>query len=55
VGAEQTRQFLIQLVEVILEHAQFLEGQAEQPSIDRVESRARAQSIAQLLGVARNR
>ena len=50
VGREQVGHLLIELAEVILDHAQFFERELQQPTVDRMQRRTRLEGIAQLLG-----
>ena len=47
--SEQLRHLLIELDEVIFDHAQFVQRQLHQSPVHRVEIRARAERVAQLL------
>jgi hypothetical protein len=52
---EQLRHLVIELSEVVFDHAQFFQRELHQSPIHRVEIGARAKGIAQLVGVARKR
>ena len=45
-NTEQLRQFLIELLNVPLDHCQFIERQCQQPSVDRMQIGARAERVA---------
>ena len=46
---EQIGHLLIELVEVIGDHAEFLERELHQPTVDRMQGQAGAEGVAQLL------
>jgi hypothetical protein len=46
--AELTRALLVQLVDLLFNKLQLLERHFQQPAVDRVELRARAERVAQL-------
>jgi hypothetical protein len=47
---KQVRHLLIELAEMILDHAQFFERKFQQPTVDRMQRSTRLEGIAQLLG-----
>ena len=47
---EQVGHLLIELAEVILDHAQFFQRELQQPPVNRMQRRTRLEGIAQLLG-----
>jgi hypothetical protein len=50
VVSEQLRHLVIELGEMVFDHAQFIERQLHQPPIHRMKIRARTEGVAQLLG-----
>ena len=49
VSGKQVSHLLIELSEVILDHAQLFECEFQQPTVDRMQGRTRVEGIAQLL------
>jgi hypothetical protein len=50
VGREKVGHLLIELAEVILDHARFFQRELQQPTANRVQRRTRLEGIAQLIG-----